>query len=253
MEKELSINKTIKKFLFLFIAQLVLLVSPLSYVFAQNANTSTSKVVASQPVVAPTSSSTTTLNLATTSTQKLLSDVEKYINSLQKISGNFKQNSSNGARDAGKFYISKPGKMRLEYESPILLVADGNSIVYQDKKLDQISYISMNSNPASIVLNNDIRLTGANPSIKVKSITQTNNITEITLSTPTEKKSGTITLLFETKPLSLTGWRVRDAQGITTTIQLSNIKPETTFNSNLFKISRNKTIGTSTKSKSKYY
>lgn len=250
----MSKNKTAKKFLLLLITQFILFVSSLSHVSAKNANTSASDVVASQSVVAPTSSSTTTLNLATTSTQKLLSDVEKYINSLQKISGNFTQKSSNGAQDSGKFYISKPGKMRLEYKSPILLVADGNSIVYEDKKLDQISYISMNSNPASIVLNSDIRLTGKNPSVKVKSITQTDNITEISLSTPNEKQSGTITLLFETRPLSLTGWRVRDAQGITTNIQLSSIRPETTFNSNLFKISRSKTIGTSsTKSKSKYY
>ena len=249
-----SKNKMIKHFLLLLITQFVLLVSSLSYVSAQNANTSTSNVVASQTVVAPTSSSTTTLNLATTSTQQLLTDVEKYINSLQKISGNFTQKSSNGARNAGKFYISKPGKMRLEYESPILLIADGNSIVYEDKKLDQISYISMNSNPASIVLNSNIRLTGKNPSVKIKNITQNNNITEITLSTPNEKQSGTITLLFETRPLSLTGWRVRDAQGITTNIQLSSIRPESSFNSNLFKISRTKTIGTSSsKSKSKYY
>ena len=245
-------NKVLKTLFTSLLTQIFLFVSPLR-VFANGVNTS-SAVVASQTVVAPTSSSTTTLNLATTSTQKLLSDVEKYINSLQKISGNFTQNSSNGAHDAGKFYISKPGKMRLEYESPILLVADGNSIVYQDRKLDQISYISMNAIPASIVLNNDIRLTGKNPSVKIKEIIQTNNTTEITLSTPNEKQSGTITLLFETRPLSLAGWRVRDAQGITTNVQLSSIKPETTFNSNLFKISHTKTIGTTnTKSKSKYY
>ncbi|MBR1545065.1 MAG: outer membrane lipoprotein carrier protein LolA, partial [Alphaproteobacteria bacterium] len=102
------------------------------------------------------------------SDESYLKKVETYVNSLKKISGKFTQHSSNGASDFGKFYINKPGKMRLEYNSPILLVADGTSIVYEDKKSNQISYISMNSNPASIVLNGNITFTGKNPSVKVK-------------------------------------------------------------------------------------
>ncbi len=186
------------------------------------------------------------------SDESYLKKVETYINSLQKISGKFTQNSSNGAKDSGKFYINKPGKMRLQYESPILLVADGTSIVYEDKKLNQISYISMNSNPASIVLNGNITFTGKNPSVKVKTIEEREATTEITLTTKNEKQSGVITLIFENKPLSFYGWRVCDAQGITTEVRLSDIKPETYFDPSLFKITRNKTIG-SNKSKSKYY
>ncbi len=182
---------------------------------------------------------------------KLLKDIETYVNSLQKISGTFEQYSSNGAEDSGKFYINKPGKMRLEYKSPILLVADGNSIVYEDKKLNQISYISMDSNPASIILNGNITLTGNNPSVKIKNIEYKDSIIELTLTTPNEKQSGIITLIFENSPLSLIGWRVKDAQGITTNITLSNIKPESSFDNNLFKITR-KGVG-SKKSKSKYY
>ncbi len=186
------------------------------------------------------------------SDESYLKKVETYVNSLQKISGKFTQHSSNGAKDSGKFYINKPGKMRLQYNSPILLVADGTSIVYEDKKTNQISYISMNSNPASIVLNGNITFTGKNPSVKIKSIEERQDTTEITLTTANEKQSGVITLIFENKPLSFSGWRVRDAQGIVTEVTLSDIKPETYFDPSLFKITRNKTIGT-TKSKSKYY
>ncbi|MBR4315562.1 MAG: outer-membrane lipoprotein carrier protein LolA, partial [Alphaproteobacteria bacterium] len=126
------------------------------------------------------------------------------------------------------------------------------SIVYEDKKSNQISYISMNSNPASIILNGNITLTGKKPSVKIKKIEEGEKTTEITLTTANEKQSCVITLIFENKPLSLSGWRVRDAQGITTEVTLSEIKPESYFDPSLFKITRNKTIGT-TKSKSKYY
>ena len=186
------------------------------------------------------------------SDESYLKKVENYVNSLQKISGKFSQTSSNGAKDSGTFFINKPGKMRLQYKSPMLLVADGTSIVYEDKKSNQISYISMNSNPASIVLNGNITFTGKNPSVKVKSITENESTTEITLTTANEKQSGVITLIFENKPLSFSGWRIRDAQGIITEVSLSDIKPEEYFDPSLFKITRNKTIGSS-KSKSKYY
>ena len=194
----------------------------------------------------------TSFSMIHESDETYLKKVETYINSLQKISGNFSQKSSNGATDSGIFYINKPGRMRLQYKSPILLIADGTSIVYEDKKTNQISYISMNSNPASIILNGNITLTGKNPSVKIKGIEEYAKTTEVTLTTANEKQSGVITLIFENKPLSLLGWRVRDTQGITTEVTLSNIKPETNFDASLFKITRNQTIGKQ-KSKSKYY
>jgi outer membrane lipoprotein-sorting protein len=192
-------------------------------------------------------------NTQITNDAKLRKNIEKYVNSLQSISGNFNQISSNGAKDSGKFYIQKPGRMRLEYKSPILLVADGSSIVYLDKKLDQISYIAQESNPASIILNVNIDLTSDKPDAKITNITKNkNDILEIELTLIDAKQTGKITILFNEKPLSLIGWKIKDAQGITTTITLSNIKPETNLSSSLFKISRTKSFNNK-KSKSKYY
>ncbi|MBD5398130.1 outer membrane lipoprotein carrier protein LolA [bacterium] len=182
----------------------------------------------------------------------LIKNIETYINSLQSISGNFKQISSNGATDSGVFYINKPGRMRLEYKSPILLVADGSSIVYFDKKLDQISYISLDSNPASIILNGNINLTDEKSPVKISNITKNNDILEVELTVPNEKQSGKITMIFQDKPLSLLGWKVKDAQGITTTISLYNIRPEKNLSDSLFKITRNKSFDNKKKN-SKYY
>ena len=79
-----------------------------------------------------------------------------------------------------------------------------------------------------------------------------NDILEIELTLIDAKQTGKITILFNEKPLSLIGWKIKDAQGITTTITLSNIKPETNLSSSLFKISRTKSFNNK-KSKSKYY
>ena len=142
--------------------------------------------------------------------------------------------------------------MRLEYKSPILLVADGSSIVYHDKKLDQISYMSLDSNPASIILTGDIRLTGDRPSAIVRDVRDVGQMTEITLSLPNAREAGRMTLIFSTRPLSLEGWRIRDTQGITTTVSLLEIREAASLDQSLFRISRNRTIGGS-RSSGKYY
>ena len=192
-------------------------------------------------------------NINLTNNTDLIRNIETYVNSLQSISGNFNQISSNGAKDSGVFYIKKPGRMRLEYKSPILLVADGSSIVYFDKKLDQISYIALDSNPASIILNGNVKLTDPNSAVKITNITKTDNdLLEVELSVPNEKQSGKITMIFQNKPLSLLGWRVKDPQGITTTISLYNIQPEKNLSESLFKITKNKSFDNK-KSNSKYY
>ena len=204
-------------------------------------------------IIALLFSNTTFANTNLTNDMKLVKDIQTYVNSLQSISGNFNQFSSNGATDSGIFYIKKPGRMRLEYKSPILLVADGSSIVYFDKKLDQISYIALDSNPASIVLNGNINLTDEKSPVKITNITKTNdNMLEVELSVPNEKQSGKITMLFQNKPLSLIGWKVKDAQGITTTITLSNIRPERNLSDSLFKITRTNSFDNKKKT-SKYY
>ena len=183
----------------------------------------------------------------------LIREIETYVNSLQSISGNFNQSSSNGATDSGIFYIKKPGRMRLEYKSPILLVADGSSIVYFDKKLDQISYIALDSNPASIIVNGKVKLTDEKSPVKITNITKTDDdLLEVELSVPNEKQSGKITMIFQNKPLSLLGWKVKDPQGITTTISLYNIRPEKSLSDSLFKITRNKSFDNKKKN-SKYY
>jgi outer membrane lipoprotein-sorting protein len=184
--------------------------------------------------------------------QKLLRDLETYVNSLQSIKGDFSQASSNGITDGGVFYINKPGRMRLEYKSPMLLIADGTSMVYHDKKLDQISYIALDSNPASVILNGNITLAGPNPSVRISDISASGDETLVTVANPNERQSGRLTLVFQTRPLSLVGWTVRDPQGITTSVTLSNITPEKNPDGSLFKITRGKSF-TGAKSKSKYY
>src|SRR4029079_11503560 len=52
--------------------------------------------------------------------------IEQYLNSIRTMRSRFVQVGSDGTA-RGTFYLSRPGKLRLEYESPvtILLIANG--------------------------------------------------------------------------------------------------------------------------------
>jgi len=179
--------------------------------------------------------------------KKFLTEVEAYMNAITDIKGDFTQRSSNGVEDGGTFIISRPGRMRLEYKSPMLLVADGESLVYFDKKLDQISYISLASNPASVILSGKISLTGEDPNIVVKDVKDGTSAgtAEIEMSLQNERQSGVITFIFGTKPMVLQGWRVRDPQGVVTEVELKSIKPATSSDlaASNFRINRTGGVG----------
>lgn len=60
----------------------------------------------------------------------------------------------------------------MEYDAPtnVLIVGNGDYIVYNDKDLDQISNIDYEDIPASLILGNNIKIDGKN--IKVDSFTK---------------------------------------------------------------------------------
>ena len=68
----------------------------------------------------------------------IVDKVNSYLTATQVLSGRFVQVGPDGRRTQGNFYISKPGKVRFEYDdpSPIELVADGQSVVVRDRVFD---------------------------------------------------------------------------------------------------------------------
>src|SRR5581483_11319994 len=53
--------------------------------------------------------------------------IEQYLNGIHTLSGRFQQFSQDGGTAGGAVYVSRPGRMRFEYDkpTPILIVADG--------------------------------------------------------------------------------------------------------------------------------
>ena len=91
-----------------------------------------------------------------------LQKIETYLNNLKSLEATFVQMASNGATAEGRLFIKKPNKIRMEYAEPtnVLIVGDGNFIIYNDLDLDQVTHIDYNDIPASLILSDKIKIDG---------------------------------------------------------------------------------------------
>ena len=164
-----------------------------------------------------------------------LQAIENYLNSIKNMEADFVQTSSNGGTAEGKIYIAKPNKIRMEYDDPtsVLIVGDGNYIVFHDKDLDQVTHIDYDDIPASLILANDIKIDGKN--IKATNFYQDAGITSVTLDYKEKGDMGPITLTFTNNPLELKQWKIIDPQNIEVKVSLYNIMQDVEMKDSLFK------------------
>ena len=168
-------------------------------------------------------------------TQNDIKKIEDYLNSVKTLEARFVQNASNGNVAEGKLYIEKPNKIRMEYDAPtnVLIVGNGDYIVYNDKDLDQISNIDYDDIPASLILGNDIKIDGKN--IKIVSFYKDAGTTIIGLDYKDKGNLGTITLTFNNSPFELRQWKIIDPQSVEIAVSLYGTKVDKNIDQSLFK------------------
>ena len=125
--------------------------------------------------------------------------VEAYLNGITTMRSRFIQRSSTGNIASGLVYLSRPGRMRFEYDPPaqILLVADGLFLVYVDKELEQISNVPISSTPLRILVDGDVNLMA---SYDVEAIDRAAGTLTVILTLKEDPDAGTVRLLFVDKP-----------------------------------------------------
>ena len=150
--------------------------------------------------------------------------VEAYLNKITTFKGRFLQASSSGEYSEGSIYVSRPGKIRIEYDKPSadLIVADGASMIHYDKELDQLSYITLGSSPATVLIEDNISLTKG--AITVTGIERGRGTLRLTVVKTDDPAEGNLTLVFNARPLGLKKWVVIDAQGVETTVSLLGVQ-----------------------------
>lgn len=167
-----------------------------------------------------------------------LKQVENYLNNIRTMEARFVQTASNGNTAEGRLYIAKPNKIRMEYAAPtsVLIVGDGDYIVYNDQDLDQVTHIDYDDIPASLILANDIKIDGQK--IKVSDFYKDAGITTITLEY-SKGDIGPITLVFGNNPFELKQWKIVDPQSVEVTVSLYDAVNDAAINADMFKFKKN--------------
>src|SRR5580704_8816192 len=109
-----------------------------------------------------------------------LARVQDYLNNIHTLQSRFEQISGEGGIATGTIYISRPGKMRVEYDPPvpILLVATEGRIWYYDKKLEEVSFFDLKDTPAWFLLQDNVRFGG---DITVNDLERDPNVLRVTV------------------------------------------------------------------------
>lgn len=167
-----------------------------------------------------------------------LGKIESYLNNISTLEANFVQMSSNGGSAEGKIYIEKPSKIRMEYTAPdpLLIVGNGEYIIYNDKELDQITNIDYKDIPTTMILSNKIKFDGKN--LKVTDFYKDSGQTSVTVEMPNSPGVKPITLIFDNAPFRLKQWKVIDQQNIEVTISLFDAEQDKKLSENLFKFNK---------------
>ena len=165
-----------------------------------------------------------------------ISRIENYLNRIKTLQARFLQVTSDGDYSEGDFYFSKPGKMRLNYDSPssIVILSDGVNLGYYDKELEYVTYINLERTQASILLRERISFSAGD--FLVTAFERSPGVLRLTVIKGDDPLEGNITLIFSDQPLGLKKWTVTDAQGVVTNISLLGLRFDVPLNPGLFHI-----------------
>jgi outer membrane lipoprotein-sorting protein len=160
--------------------------------------------------------------------------IEAYLNDLTTFRSDFVQTNPDGGTVTGELYYERPDKMRLDYDPPseILIISDGWWLIYYDRKLDQVSHLSIDSTPLGFLLSDHIRLSG---DVTVTDVARGAGELKVTLIQTDEPNQGSIQLAFAEDPMELRRWTVIDAQGQATYVVLEGLERGVPLNGELFR------------------
>ena len=162
-----------------------------------------------------------------------LARISNYLNGVTTLEGTFVQIGHDGELSEGLFYMRRPGRIRFEYKppNPALVIADGVWVGVYDTRLNTLDRIPLGSTPLDLLLSKRVNFRDNNA---IRSIERAPGLMRVTAIDPDAPDQGSITMVFAESPLELRQWIVVDAQGLTTTVALSEMRSNVKLDPNLF-------------------
>ena len=162
-------------------------------------------------------------------------EVETYINSIRTLQARFVQSNPNGSVVQGTLYLSKPGRMRFQYDPPsqLKIVADGRQVTMWDPTNKDFGQWPIGWTAASFLVKEPLRLSG---DITVEASQRTpDGLLALTLVQTRKPQEGKVTVRVSENPMQLRGWTIIDNRGNKVDVSLTNLQTGLQLADSLFK------------------
>jgi outer membrane lipoprotein-sorting protein len=167
---------------------------------------------------------------------ELVHKVSGYFSGINTLQGNFVQTGADNKRMKGKFYVQRPGRFRFDYARPSrqIVVSDGHYLSIQDLDLNNEDRVALDDTPFRLLLRSDVDLVR---DAKIMEVQESEDLLVVGLIDKSPDTPGQIKLFLSTKPtLELKEWVTKDAQGLDTRVQVSDLTKSGEIDASLFKI-----------------
>lgn len=153
----------------------------------------------------------------------VLQKIAGYLDGIHTMTAKFSQATANGGAATGYVWLSRPGRMRFQYDPPneLLLLADATYIYSWDPDLKQMSKVGLKSTPAWFLLRQPVSFTDG---VIVTRFEHSGNTVRVTVVESAEPDAGSLTMVFTENPLVLRQWTVVDQRGKVTNVALSDMQ-----------------------------
>lgn len=169
---------------------------------------------------------------AAPATPQQIAFAEEYLNDIKTLTSEFIQEAPSGDVSTGTFFLSRPGKLRWQYNPPvpILIVVNKGSVAYYDAELDETTYLSDKETLTSFLTRPEIKFSD----VEIVNAESENKALRITFALKEKPDEGSMTLVFEEAPFLLRKIEITDATKNTTKINLNNPQMGVAIDDKLF-------------------
>ena len=134
---------------------------------------------------------------------KDLREIDNYLASLNSLEADFIQSDAQGVKRLGRFYVSKPNKLKIEYldgDKEAIIVNEDMLIIY-NPDLDETNYLSSEEVPLSLFSEHNFKLSKKAIITHLES-TKNNILVEFILKS--DEANRKITMTFSKEPMNIT-------------------------------------------------
>lgn len=171
-----------------------------------------------------------------TQNTEILKKISSYINGIGTMQGRFTQIGPSGQLDQGIFRMRRPGRIRFDYDapSPLVIVADGTWVILQDSRLETVDRYPLKATPLKFLLSKNLDLADEKRIVAADRLPPNEMV--VLAREEDGDAQGEIEMYFSESPMGLSHWIITDAQGLQTTVMLSDIERDVKLNPALFRV-----------------